>query len=221
MTVETGTTIADLDNNWPLNTDPVNEGDDHIRLIKSILKTQFPGAGSGYATPITATEAELNALSGVTGNVQSRLNALEALLPAGTILLFGSTPPPGWSLVDNTTARNLVVSNSPNSTGGSEDAFSFSKNHFHATAGHTLTLSELPAHRHRLEGLVLDFSTTLSAPSATRGGYNADSTIGGSTTESVSDLQGGGNSHDHGNTLDANVSWAPRYRTVVMAEKQP
>jgi hypothetical protein len=42
MTVETGTSIGDLDPQKPGPTDPKSEGDDHLRLIKSILKITFP-----------------------------------------------------------------------------------------------------------------------------------------------------------------------------------
>jgi hypothetical protein len=67
MGLETGSTISSFITSNPTSSDPVNQGDDHLRLIKSVLQAQFPGAGGlGYATAITATEAELNALHGFT-----------------------------------------------------------------------------------------------------------------------------------------------------------
>jgi hypothetical protein len=42
MTVETGSSIFDLDPTKPGPTDPKSEGDDHLRLIKTILKVTFP-----------------------------------------------------------------------------------------------------------------------------------------------------------------------------------
>jgi hypothetical protein len=63
MGLETGVTIAQLDSAWPLGGDQKTQGDDHLRLIKSVLKTQFPGAsGLGFNTPIIATESDLNTL---------------------------------------------------------------------------------------------------------------------------------------------------------------
>jgi hypothetical protein len=63
MGLETGTTISQLDSTWPLGGDQKSQGDNHLRLIKSVLKTQFPGVGGlGYNTPITAKESDLNAL---------------------------------------------------------------------------------------------------------------------------------------------------------------
>jgi hypothetical protein len=59
MGLETGSTIASFITSNPTSSDPVNQGDDHLRLIKSVLKAQFPGVGGlGYATAITTTEAE-------------------------------------------------------------------------------------------------------------------------------------------------------------------
>lgn len=79
MGIEAGTTLSQLRDDWPLVNDPVHRGDDHLRLIKQVLKAQFPGvAGDGLASPITATEAELNYLSGVTSSIQTQLNALSA-----------------------------------------------------------------------------------------------------------------------------------------------
>ena len=69
MAIESATNISGLQSAWPLNGDYVLEGDDHLRLIKAVLKAQFPGeAGEGFAKPITATEDEINLLSGLPKN---------------------------------------------------------------------------------------------------------------------------------------------------------
>lgn len=77
MGLEAGTTISSLITSNPTSSDPVNQGDDHIRLIKSVLQAQFPGSTStGFNTAITATEAELNSLhnSGI-GNLVANVHA--------------------------------------------------------------------------------------------------------------------------------------------------
>jgi hypothetical protein len=77
MGLETGTTISSFITSNPTETDPVNQGDNHIRLIKSVLQAQFPGSiGTGFNTAITATEAELNSLhnSGI-GNLVANVHA--------------------------------------------------------------------------------------------------------------------------------------------------
>jgi len=49
MGLETGTYIDDLDSANPLGTDAKSKGDDHIRLIKSLIKATFPGmAGAAW-----------------------------------------------------------------------------------------------------------------------------------------------------------------------------
>lgn len=50
MTIETATYISDLNAANPGATDVIPEGDDHIRLIKSTVKTTFPNV-SGAVTP--------------------------------------------------------------------------------------------------------------------------------------------------------------------------
>ena len=62
MGLETVTDIDDLDISNPLGTDPRSQGDDHIRNIKKALKTDFPSITGA----MTATQAELNVLDGVT-----------------------------------------------------------------------------------------------------------------------------------------------------------
>ena len=63
MTVEVATTIATLDSALPAATDPKSEGDDHIRLIKSVLKANLSNVNntSDANKPVsTATQAALD-----------------------------------------------------------------------------------------------------------------------------------------------------------------
>jgi len=63
MGLEAGSTISSLITSNPTSSDPVNQGDNHIRLIKAVLQEQFPGTGGlGFNTAITTTETELNSL---------------------------------------------------------------------------------------------------------------------------------------------------------------
>ena len=85
MGLEAGSTISSLITSNPTSSDPVNQGDNHIRLIKAVLQEQFPGSGGlGYATAITATEAELNSLH--TGNITT-------ILPAVSGYVIGANSP--------------------------------------------------------------------------------------------------------------------------------
>jgi hypothetical protein len=96
MAVESASHIDELDEAKPAGSEDANLADDYIRLIKTVLKTDF-GAISGAVTAthtelnildgvtatatelnkldgVTATTAELNYLSGVTSNIQAQLN---------------------------------------------------------------------------------------------------------------------------------------------------
>ena len=72
MTVESASYISQLDATLPTATDPKSEGDNQLRLIKTVLKTQFPNFGTAA---MTASHTELNYMVGVTSAVQTQLNA--------------------------------------------------------------------------------------------------------------------------------------------------
>lgn len=72
MTVEAANYIASFDTSLPASGDQKSEGDNHLRLIKSVLKTQFPNFGTAA---MTASHTELNYMVGVTSAVQTQLNA--------------------------------------------------------------------------------------------------------------------------------------------------
>ena len=64
MGVETATYISELSATNPLGTDPISQGDDQIRLVKSVLQSQFTSLG---AAAVSATATELNLIDGYTG----------------------------------------------------------------------------------------------------------------------------------------------------------
>jgi hypothetical protein len=77
MSLESTTTIAGLVAANPAATDPFHQGDDHLRLVKTVLKTTFPGSGgTGFSKPITATEDELNFVHNVTSAIQTQINSV-------------------------------------------------------------------------------------------------------------------------------------------------
>ena len=63
MGLETATYISQLVDTNPTSSDPVSQGDDHLRLIKSVLQSQFTTLG---AAAVTTTATELNLLDGKT-----------------------------------------------------------------------------------------------------------------------------------------------------------
>jgi len=64
MGLEVSTYLAGLNSSWPLGTDKFRDGDNHIRLVKSVLLNQFSGlASDGAPTGVTLTSVQFNNLS--------------------------------------------------------------------------------------------------------------------------------------------------------------
>jgi len=110
MGLETGTYISDLNSSNPAAGDPVNEGDDHIRLIKSTVKATFPSVSGA----VSSTHTELNLLDGVTANT-TELNYVD-------IATLGTAEASKAVTVDankdSTGMRNLTVSGTVTSSAG-------------------------------------------------------------------------------------------------------
>lgn len=51
MGLETGTFISDLTTAWPLASDQKRQGDDHLRLIKTVVKNTLPNATKPFYFP--------------------------------------------------------------------------------------------------------------------------------------------------------------------------
>jgi hypothetical protein len=211
MPVETGTTLAQLDETWPLTGGAIPEGDDHIRLLKSVLKDQFPGSvGNGFNKAITASEDEINYLSGVTSGVQAqldaqagidtdhenRITALEASNPAdaawpiGSVFFSASAANPNGQLGVGVWTRisegRFIVGQ-----GTGTDANSATRNY---PAGndvvgeyqHTLTESEMPGHSHSktyqyVAGGALNLGFIYNDPEVYHGGGDSRSTANNKT----------------------------------------
>lgn len=58
MTVETALYPNQLDNSLPTAADLISEGDDHIRLLKTVLKTTFPNVTGA----VTVSQVTFNLL---------------------------------------------------------------------------------------------------------------------------------------------------------------
>lgn len=85
MTVETAVYLNALDSAKPANTELVAEGDDHLRLLKSVLKATFPGRGLAEKQPIAKTITfapgldEVSVLFLAKGATQANLPAISGL----------------------------------------------------------------------------------------------------------------------------------------------
>jgi len=153
MPLETSDNIAGLVATWPLSGDFVSEGDNHLNLIKSVLKKQFPGVnGQGFSAVINATETEINYLTGARANIQAQIDNLSGTDPGepgggsefdpGTVMVFfQSSAPNGWTQVtSNNDAMLRVVSGAGGGSGGTASPIS----HAHTTQGYALQMHNLP-----------------------------------------------------------------------------
>lgn len=85
MTVEIASFLNDLNDTYPTSGDPRSEGDDHIRLVKSVLKATLPG----LAGRVNRVQAKTGDYTAVLTDNASILNftvaATLSLTPAATI----------------------------------------------------------------------------------------------------------------------------------------
>jgi len=203
MALETGTTLASLVAANPTSIDPVSQGDDHLRLIKDVLKKQFPGAaGQGYASVILATEAELNLLVGVTSLTP---------FPSGTKLPFYQTSPPaGWSaatVVNDSMMRVVNVA----TTGGVANA----------GGGQSPILNNtVPSHTHVFTGdLMATHAHNLPYGSSVVGASGgAVVTITGAAPPAVTATSAGTPTGTNAANV-GNANWAPRYMDFCIGNK--
>ena len=161
MALETGTFISDLVATNPTGSDPLAFADDHLRLVKSTLKSTFPSITGA----VTKTHAEINALASQTQltDLETSLTAAiatavaatkTALYPVGSIYVnAGVTTNPATLLGFGTwtafgAGRVMVGLNGSDTlfdaleeTGGSKDAITVSHTH-------TGTTDSAGAHSH-------------------------------------------------------------------------
>jgi len=165
MTVESATYVSGLNANYPPGSDTISEGDDHLRLIKSVLKSTLPnadeainGVHTGTSAPSPNTSGQLWFDTSGTGDLKVRNKANSAFesvdttttaLPAGVIALWhGSTAsiPSGWTLCDGTASTPDLRGQFIIGAGGSYAVAATAA--VGNTGAHTLTTSEMPAHVH-------------------------------------------------------------------------
>jgi len=183
-------------------------------LIKSILKAQFPGAaGNGFATAITATEAEINALHGLTN----------FYFASGTRMPFAqAAAPTGWTqdTSDNATNRMLrVVNTAGGGVGGSSSPI---LNNVVSSHTHTFTGNAMGAHSHSDTGHQHTQLWKASTGGTTAGGDpNSVGNTSVATGVGYANIQGASAGTPSG-SISANGSasdWTPRYIDMIICSK--
>jgi len=210
MTVETATYVSGLNANYPPGSDTISEGDDHIRLIKDVLKNTLPnadepinGVHTGTSEPSPTSAGQLWFDTSGTGDLKVRNKANSAFgsvdttttaLPAGIIALWSGSSasiPSGWTLCDGSSStpdlrdRFVVGAGSSyavDATGGST-----------TSGAHTLTTAEMPSHNHSYKSR--GFTEASNGPGSQN--YSDETVDYSGGTGST----GGGGSHSHAATI--------------------
>lgn len=209
MGLEVATYIDDLVLSNPSGTDDRSQGDDHIRLIKSVLKNTFPN----ITGPVTLTQDQINAIQGF-------------LVPVGIISMWsGSTSalPTGWKLcngvgtisngnpVPNLVDR-FIIGSATNSggnynigqTGGTKDV-----SYTGTTANHVLTVDQIPSHSHGTGQGAYGFNSN-----ATVAAYMANA-----GTSQYTGSTGGSQGHSHNITISQENGNLPPYYALAFIIK--
>jgi microcystin-dependent protein len=162
MALENATYIDGLVATNPLSTDTVSQADDHLRLIKQVLKNTFPN----LTGPVTATHTTIN-----------------TPVPSGLIAMWSgaiAAIPSGWYLCDGTNGtpnlrdRFIVGAGSTYAVGATGGAASV-----------TLDATQMPAHSHTIT------ATATSAGDHTHAVYDPGHAHSYTTVAGVGTIAGG------------------------------
>lgn len=209
MGLETGNYISDLVITNPIGTDDRSQGDDHLRLIKKVLKQTFPNINGA----VTLTDEQINATAAegalVPVGVIMMWSGTIATIPAGFKLCNGVGTISNGSAVPNLVSRFIIGSGTTSGgtydvgdTGGSSNIVVSG-----STAGHALTLSQIPAHSH-----TVPVNTNSSGGYAYVDGNDADGDDKGTiSTSSV----GSGNAHSHNVSITLTGGNLPPYYALA------
>ena len=146
MALESASFINQLIATNPDGSDPKGQGDDHLRLIKKVLKDTFPQ----FTGALTGTQAQYNALLGegviAFPGMIVMYGGTIASIPAGWLLCNGSGTISSGDPVPDLRNRFVVGAGSAYSqlsVGGT-----LTHNHTVTVAGTALTIDQIPSHTH-------------------------------------------------------------------------
>lgn len=165
MPLESASYISSLEPTNPPGTDQLKQADDHLRLIKAVLKNTFPNLNA----PVTATPAQLNNPPTIPIGVITAWYGIADNVPSGWALCNGSevTRTDGGGLIttpnlvdrvvvgagtiaaQGATAGNTTSSVTSGSAGDHTHTVSGGAHtHSGTCQGTALTTAQLPAHSH-------------------------------------------------------------------------
>lgn len=134
--------------------------------------------------------------------------------PSGTILLFGTAPPVGWTRINvgasAATERIIRLAQSGDSAGDSAGTWTIAGLTNGSTGTHVLTIAQMPIHNHEY--------TEGAGGGTTHATFDTGGATGG--TGGFTKTEGGGLAHSHsGSTISSDGTWRPVYEVWVKASK--
>lgn len=212
MALETASWISQLVDTNPVAGDPVGEGDDHLRMLKTVLQNSFPSSSTSAVIP------DMTSQSGkflTTDGTDSSWGTVPDPIESGTKMMFvQTTAPTGWT--KDTTHNNKalrVVSGTASSGGSVAFTTAFASKSVSGSVGSTsLSTAQLASHNHTsYYGLRVSsppYTIQILTPNVNAKYHQATAT---SST-------GSGNSHNHsfsGTAIDMEV----QYVDTIIATK--
>jgi hypothetical protein len=218
MGLESASYLDGLVTTNPVAGDGVAQGDDHIRLIKAVLKASFPGITAAH-TFSAFGKSMIEAADAAAARV------VLPPFPSGTVMLFAQTAAPtGWTKSTTHNDKALRVVSGTASSGGSvafTTAFA-SQAVAGTTDGTAITAAQMPSHTHYMFAAEAGDNDGTYHPTNTqqiRVGYDAGSDDdhkykmqGTSTSATIgrTSSSGSGETHTHaftGTAIDLAVSY--------------
>lgn len=223
MPLENASYINQLDASNPPSTDLIAQADDHIRMLKAALKATFPN----ITGPVSVTQDVLNAPFRFPIGIVSIWYGAAGDVPGGWAICNGQTVArsdgQGNITLPNLVDRTVIgaggalagvgvpigsIASSATSTaaGGHLHTTPTGGSHSHtgSVAGHALTESQLPSHRH-LNGVVSGRDEVFNhggAPASPTMGRSLGGSDSNGTREGYTTSVGGNQAHNHGLSID-------------------
>jgi len=234
MALESTTTISGLDANNPTSSDTIGQADNHLRLLKSVLKTTFPNFSGAITSSNTEVDGFGTRLTTAETTITSHTSQLATLIPAGIITMWSGTNadiPTGWVLCDGSNStpdlrdRFVVGSGSAYTTGNTGGANSVSTsasgshNHTGNTGSTAITEAQLPTHNHTVT--IQDDGETQQNYGTTSGNTAVGTGAVANTVNTSSIGSGLGHSHTISAELDHihTVATVPLYYAIAFIMK--
>lgn len=183
MPIETASYISDLQPSNPAGSDPVADGDNHIRLIKSVLKNTFGDITGKF--PLTAaqfagvcSQGMIVLWSGAANAIPSGWTLCNGVSVPATTTTGNVTPPDlrnrfivgaGDTYAPGATGGAASVTPTTTSAGSHNHTTSMDvqgrHNHGGNTASTAITIDQMPQHNHDLGFSIIGLqNTTLGGP---------------------------------------------------------